>query len=106
MKLQYIIKQSDLYENINQVLINEFKISSRLLSKLIRLQKIYLNSQIVDSRNSVTENDFIEIDLSYEEDNSNIVPTEMDLDIIYEDEWFLVINKPARNSYSPFIHAF
>lgn len=105
MKLKYVLKQDDLHENINQVLINEFKISTRLLSKLIRLQKIYLNSKVVDSRTSVNYNDLIEIDLSYKEDNSNIVPTEMDLDIIYEDEWFLVINKPARNSYSSFLYA-
>lgn len=105
MKLKYIVKQNDLYENVNQVLINEFKISSRLLAKLIKLQKISLNSKIIDSRTSVSYNDLIEVDLSYEEDNSNIVPTKMNLDIIYEDEWLLVVNKPARNSNSSFLYA-
>lgn len=105
MKLKYVVKQNDLYETVNQVLINEFKISSRLLAKLIKLQKIYLNSKIIDSRASVCHSDLIEVDLSYEEDNSNIVPSEMALDIIYEDEWFLVINKPARNCYSSFLYA-
>ena len=105
MKLKYIVKQNDLYENVNQILINEFELSTRLLGKLIRLQKIHLNSKVVDSRTSVNYNDLIEIDLSYEEDNSNIVSTEMDLDIIYEDKWFLVINKPARNSHSSFLYA-
>lgn len=105
MKLKYVVKQNDLYENINQILINEFKISSRLLTKLIKLHKIYLNSKIVDSRTLVIYSDLIEVDLSYEEDNSNIVPTEMNLDIIYEDEWFLVVNKPARNSNPSFMYA-
>lgn len=105
MKLKYIIKRNDLYKNVNQVLINEFKISSRLLTKLIKFKKIYLNSKIVDSRTLVNYHDLIEIDLSYEEDNSNIVPTEMDLNIIYEDDWFLVVNKPARNSHSSFLYA-
>ena len=40
-------------------------------------------------------NDCIEIDLNSEEDNSNIVPNRMNLNIIYEDEWMLIVNKPV-----------
>ena len=105
MKLKYVAKQNDSYQNINQVLINEFHVSTRLLSKLIKFKKIYLNSKVIDSRISVNYNDLIEVDLSYEEDNSNILPTKMELNIVYEDEWFLVINKPARNSNSSVLHA-
>ena len=45
MELKYIVKD-DKYENINQILKNEFKISTRLLSKLIKKQKIPMSNMI------------------------------------------------------------
>lgn len=95
MKLNYIVKENCKYTNINQILINEFNISSRLRNKLIRLHHIYKNSIVADTRDSINLNNLITIDFDYEEDTSNIVPTKMKLDIIYEDEWLIVINKSA-----------
>ena len=95
MKLNYIVEENCKYTNINQILINEFNISSRLRNKLIRLHHIYKNSIAVDTRDSLNLNDLIIIDFDYEEDNSNIIPTKMELNIVYEDEWLIVINKPA-----------
>lgn len=69
--------------------------SDRLLLKLKNLNKIYLNGDITSVNHPVLENDLIECYLDYEEDNSNIVPTEMPLNIIYEDEAYIVVNKPA-----------
>lgn len=99
MKLSYIVK--DKYQNINEILSNEFHISTRLASKLIRNSLISKNGTVVDTRNSVAFGDLIEVDLGFEEDNSNIVPTKMNLDIVYEDEWFIVINKPAGIAIHP-----
>ena len=70
---------------------------------MIKNQKIYKNGKLTDTRNSVSEKDTILIDLNFEEDNSNIVPFKMDLDIIYEDEWLLVLNKPAGIAIHPSI---
>lgn len=95
MKLNYKTSKEDINKTVNQILINEFKISTRLLTKLIKLKKISINHKIIDTRNLITPHDVITIDLSYEEDNSNIIPTQMGLDIIYEDEWMLAVNKPA-----------
>lgn len=95
MKLEYKANKEDINKTINQILINEFKISTRLLTKLIKLKKISIDHKIIDTRNSITPSDIITIDLGYEEDNSNIVPSQMNLDIIYEDEWMLVVNKTA-----------
>ena len=43
----------------------------------------------------------ITINFDYEEDNSNIIPTEMNLNIIFEDDWLLVVNKPAGIAIHP-----
>ena len=101
MKLEYIVKENDNYQNINEILSSEFHLSSRLMTKLIKNNKIYKNKIIVDTRNPVNKHDIITINLDLEENNSNIVPTKMDLQIIYEDEWFLVINKPAGIAIHP-----
>lgn len=99
MELKYIVKSNKF--NINQILQNELKISSRLLYKLIKMQKILLNNEVCDTRNYAFLGDIITINFDYEEDNSNIVPTEMNLDIIFEDDWLLVVNKPAGIAIHP-----
>lgn len=95
MKLEYQTSRKDIGKTVNQILTTEFKFSTRLLAKLIKLKKIHVNHKIADSRNVIQTQDIITIDLSYEEDNSNIIPTQIKLDIIYEDKWMLVVNKPA-----------
>ena len=102
MKLEYIIK-NDNYKNINQILSEEFKISTRLKNKLIKKEKIYLNGCNTDTRKNVKIGDIITIDFNYDEDNSNIIPKEIPLDIVYEDEWMLIINKPAGIAIHPSI---
>ncbi len=103
MNLEYIVKKDDNYTNINQILKNEFNISSRLFSKLVNLKKISINGVITDTRNSVKPKDKITISFDYEENNENIVPKEMNLDILYEDDWLLIINKSANIAVHPSI---
>ena len=93
MKLAYI--NSSKYSNVKEVLKAEFSMSDRLLLKLKKLDKIYLNGNVTSVNHPVLENDLIECYLDYEEDNSNIIPTEIPLNIIYEDEAYILVNKPA-----------
>lgn len=101
MTLKYTVTDDNRYFTINDVLSKEFKLSARLTSKLIKAKNIYLNGKSADTRNHITTDDIITINLNNEEDNSNIVPTKMDLKIIYEDEWLLVLNKPAGIAIHP-----
>lgn len=94
-KLEYKTKSEDKDKKINEILKTKLKISTRLLTKLINLNKIYLNNKPADTRTPININDIITIDLNYEETSSSIIPTKMNFEIIYEDEWMLVINKPA-----------
>lgn len=101
MFLTYINTENNI--SINQILKSKLNLSTRLLTKLIKEKKIFLNNTITDTRIIPKINDIITIDLNYEEDNSNILPTKMDLDIIYEDKWILVINKPSQTATHPSI---
>ena len=101
MILEYIVKKDDDFKTINEVLTSNFYISSRLRNKLINLKAVKLNGNFVNTRSFVKELDLITVDFDYEEDNSNILPTKMDLQIIYEDEWLLIVNKPAGIAIHP-----
>lgn len=99
MEINYEIKNNT--QTINSILQNELKISSRLLYKLIKLNKIELNHKPCDTRKTGNLGDTITVSFDYEEDNSNIVPTKMDLNIVFEDDWLLVVNKPAGIAIHP-----
>ena len=103
MELKYIVNMDDEFISINELLAVKFSFSTRLLNKLIKNKKIFRNNISVDTREKPKTNDVITIDLSYEEDNENIVPTIIPLDIVYEDDWILVINKPSGIAVHPSI---
>lgn len=95
MKLEYIITEKDLNKNIKDIILSNFHISHRLYTTLKKENAIYLNDQNSFLYKSLVIGDKILVSFDYEEDNSNIVPKQMNLDIIYEDEWIIIINKPA-----------
>ena len=102
MVLEYIVKDNK-YENINQILKQEFNISARLMHKLIVEQHVLLNDFITDTRNSVKIGDIIKINLDFEEESSNIIPAKMNLNIVFEDDAFLILDKPAGIAVHPSI---
>ena len=94
MKLEYIVNELTEYETIKQVLKEEFLISDRLIIKLKHAKHIYLNDKSTFINQKVKINDKIIVDLDFEETCDNIVPTKMELDILYEDDGLLIIKKP------------
>lgn len=101
MVLKYKVTENN--KTINEIIKNEFNLSSRLFYKLIHNREVYLNSAPVDTRQIAKIGDIITIDLNYDEDNSNIVPLKMELNIIYEDDALLILNKPAGIAVHPSI---
>lgn len=99
MKLKYIV---DKEINIRQVLREKFGVSERLLTKLKKNRKIYLNGKndiFLDI--PVKTSDIVEVDFDFDEDNSNIVPVKMNLNIIYEDDSLIVLDKPFNMPVHP-----
>lgn len=103
MKLTYTIQPNDNFFNVKELLKLKFQISDKLLVKLKKNKKIWLNSTptFVDSR--LKPFDIVEILIDFEEKSENIIPTQMDLNIIYEDEYYIVINKPSGIAIHPSI---
>lgn len=103
MNLKYCIQPNDNYFNIKELLKVKFQISDRLLIKLKKNKKILLNGSPTFVDYNLKPFDTVEIIIDFEEESENIVSLEMNLDIIYEDEYYLVINKLAGLAVHPSI---
>lgn len=103
MNLSYKISDNDIFVNVLQVLKEHFLLSDRLITKLKKNKKIYLNNKETYTKQKVISGDVVSFILDFDEDNSNIVPSNIPLDIIYEDEYLLILNKPAGIAIHPSI---
>lgn len=102
MKLKYTVKDTK-YLNIKDVLKSYFGISDRLLIKLKKNHQIFLNGVPEYVTKPININDIIEVNLDFEESFENIVPVNINLNIIFEDDSLLIINKPAGIPVHPSI---
>ena len=92
------------FHNIKDVAKSYFHFSDKLIVKLKHLQKIRLNGNVSNISQPIKASDTIEFDLNYDEESENIVPTKMDLEIIYEDESLLIVNKSSGLPVHPSIN--
>ena len=89
------------YGTIKQILKEEFDMSDRLILKLKNTKQIYINHSAVSINHPFKNGDILTLNMNFEEDNTNIVPTKMDLEILYEDEFMLILNKQAEIAIHP-----
>lgn len=106
MVLEYCVEKKDIDKTVNQILSEKFELSNRLFNKLVKNKRIYINGNSIDTRIKPKIDDKIIINLDYDEDNSNIVSKKMDLDIVYEDDGMLIINKPSGIAVHPSMRHF
>lgn len=92
MKLITVEDNSDI--RIDKYLIEVLGISRTKIQKLIEKEKILVNDEIVKNSQIIRVDDEIKIDDVVEE-TTDLVPVKMDLNIVYEDDYLLVINKPS-----------
>ena len=87
-------KVSKEYEGatIREFLKEDLGLSSRLIRRSAIEKRILVNKKEVRMRYIVHTGDLVQINLQSDE-SQNITPEKMDLDIVYEDEDILVINK-------------
>lgn len=79
---------------IDKYLSDETDFSREIITKMITNGYILVNGKGIKPSYKVKENDNIDIDTSFIK-STDVVPTKMDLNIVYEDEDVMVINKPS-----------
>lgn len=90
-------------KEIKSILHNPLGLSSRLVTKLKLSGKIEKNGIHATVRETVICGDTLKLTLPVE-NSENIIPSDIPLDIIYEDEEILVLNKPAGMPTHPSMH--
>ncbi len=85
------VEESNL--RIDKYLMDHTDLSRSKIQKLISEGYILVNDKEVKASYNVHENDVILIE-EYDE-ASDIIPEDIPLDIVYEDEYLLVVNKPS-----------
>ena len=106
MKLEYTNVESSGYMTVFNVLKNEFHLSDRLILKLKKEKQIYINGNPTHVKQEIVLGDVVAVDISFTEESENIVPTKMNLDILYEDAGLLIINKRPNTPVHPSINHF
>lgn len=94
MILTYTVLEAEEGQKVSNILRNKLNISSRLLTKLKMNEKILVNDTPVFSSHIVKSWDFITVKIDFEEEDY-ISAENIDLDILYEDEYLLAVNKTA-----------
>ena len=94
-------------ERLDKYLIDKCDISRSKIKKLIDEGKITVSDRIVKASYMVREGDTIKIDNDDSDKELDIVGEDIPLDIVYEDEYLLVVNKksgmvvhPGNGNYS------
>lgn len=103
-----IVEELDINRRIDSFLSEKLELSRSKVQKLIKDEKVYVNGKIVSSNYKVKLDDVIEVEREIETfDSNNLVKENIPLNIVYEDEYLLVINKesgmvthPAPGNYT------
>ena len=89
--MEIIVKDNGI--RIDKYLMNETEMSRSKIQRLIENGNVLVNNKEVKTSYNVKIDDVITIlDAA---DEINIVPEDIPLDIVYEDEYLLVVNKPS-----------
>lgn len=91
--MEVIVENSN-NERIDKYLANNTELSRTLISKMIDEEFILVNNKKTKNNYKVKDNDIILVDESFKQE-VEIVPEKIDLDIVYEDEDIIIINKPS-----------
>ncbi len=94
MKKEFEIKPGDDGMNIKEYLSTQAGLSSRRIKQLLKAKKIEINSKPAYFDNQVKKGDLIRVELE-ELGRDSIIPEDLPLDVIFEDEYFLGVHKPA-----------
>ncbi|SDW41793.1 RluA family pseudouridine synthase [Paenibacillus sp. CF384] len=92
--LTLVIEEEDNGKIVRKVLERRMGVSRKLLSRLKQTEHgITINGERVYTNDRVSSGDLLELRMEQEE-STDILPQQMELDIVYEDRDLLIVNKP------------
>lgn len=80
-------------KTVKHILKSKLGLSERLIRKLKYSGRIICNSEPVFVNKIVKPGDLVEAIIDFDEENGDIIPEPIDIDIIFEDEALIILNK-------------
>lgn len=100
-----VVKEKESNQRLDQYLTSKLELSRSKVQKLIKEDKVFVNTKKVNASYLLKENDKVEVNNTFDY-STDIKGENIDLNIIYEDEYLLIINKasgmvvhPAAGNY-------
>ncbi|HZK70116.1 MAG TPA: pseudouridine synthase, partial [Clostridia bacterium] len=104
--MEYKIEKSLDGHLVKSILRNELKLSSRYVKKLKYSSRIFLNGLPVHVNVKVKEGDILKTEMDIDEEHDSIIPEEGPLEILFEDEFILALNKSTDMVVHPtYLHS-
>lgn len=96
MIFKYIVEDEFLGKQVKQVLKHKMKISERLIKMMKYDGKILINGLPVRVNELLKLGDLVEANVTFDEETSDITPQDIPIEIIYEDEYLVAVNKRSN----------
>ena len=97
--MKYQVKVNE-KTRLDQYLTTILEESRSEVTRRIKSDCVLVNGRVAKASLLLKDDDVIEL-LDYEKPVMDVVPTKMDLDILYEDRYLMVINKPSGLTVHP-----
>jgi 23S rRNA pseudouridine1911/1915/1917 synthase len=93
--LKHIVEDSSDGRTVKYILKNKMNLSERLVKEMKNAWGILCNGVPVRINTIIHTGDIVEAHFFSEDKPSGVTPENMALDILYEDDWLIAVNKPA-----------
>ncbi len=93
MILKYVVKREDVNKTYRNILQDKLQISSRLLKRLKNGQNLAVNGEVLFVKKLAQKGDIISVDLDIGNNNDVVIPQKGILEVLYEDEYYIAVNK-------------
>ncbi len=94
MRLSYTAKESDVGRKVVHVLKRDLRLSGATISRLKKPGGVTVNGQSVYMDYPLAPGDAVEVDLLVTEKPPDFEPERGDIEILFESDWFVAVNKP------------
>ncbi|MFA4884886.1 MAG: RluA family pseudouridine synthase [Desulfotomaculaceae bacterium] len=99
MHIEYRVTKDNDNQKVSQILKTHLKFSRGEIRRIKRCAGLMVNEQTVRLNSLVQEGDLIRV--NFQDDDQPVIPQDIPLDILFEDEHILVVNKPFNMLVHP-----
>ena len=101
MYFKYEVDELNSGRTVMSILKHEFGFSRGLVKKLKTNGRVLCNAMPVFMTDTVKYGDIVEVHLDFDETSEDIAPREMKLNVLYEDDALIALDKPRALSPIP-----